>query len=409
MNGPDTRRLLIIGAGREQIPAYQRAKEIGLAVTGTDQNARAPALAYADDALIASTRDAKETLRVVCDYARTRRIDGVMTIANDVPLTVALVAQALELPGISPDAAQCAANKVLMKERFAAHQVLTPRGSTLTNKDELHAAVGRYSFPCILKPGDGRGSRGVLYLDETVNLDWAWEHSLKYAENKVLLLEEFVAGPQLSVEGLFVDGRYYPIAFADRNYANLSKTKPYIVEDGGVIPSRFEGAMLRHIGNVIEQGANALGIKWGSVKADIVLREEQPVVIELAARLSGNYLATHHIPMAYGVDIVSAMIRLALGLSVDPLCLQPSWKKYLGVRYFFPPPGRISAIRGTEAVRARQDVRMLHVYLSPGAIQSTIDSHGARAGTVICEGPTYQAAKDRVEECVAQVQFLQAN
>ena len=136
------------------------------------------------------------------------------------------------------------------------------------------------------------------------------------------------------------------------------------------------------------------------------MSEQGPQIIELAARLSGNYLATHHIPIAYGVDIVGAVIRLSLGEPVSFESLKPKIKRYLGVRYFFPTPGRIQRINGIDQTRALDYVRMLDVYPNIGDIQAPIVSHGARAGTVICEGPDYDSAKKRVEDATAGVEFL---
>ena len=397
--------LLIIGGGYEQIRAYQLAKEMGLFVVGTDVNPYAPAFDFADDKLICSTRDAKQTLTKVLKYSKTHQISGVITIANDVPYTVALVAQSLKLKGISLQAAKFTSNKLLMKNKFKKFGIPTPSFVALKEKNEFFKKIKEMRFPLVLKPSDGRGARGVLYLDETADLSWAWEHSLENSENKILLLEEYVIGDQLSVEGIFLHGKYHAIAFADRNYANLNSTKPHIIEDGGVIPSKYEGEMLDKISNMIENASISIGIKWGTVKADIVLSKDGPMVIEIAARLSGNYLATHHIPMAYGIDIVSLMIKLSLGLDIEESLLIPKHKRYLGVRYFFPKPGFVKAIHGVDKVKSYSYVKMLDIYRKVGDIQPIIDNHGKRAGTVICEALDYSTAIERVENAVREIIF----
>lgn len=399
--------LLIIGAGREQIRAYQLAREMGFVVIGTDIDKNAPAFRYADKALICSTRNVEKTVEVVSEFAKRHPIQGVMTIANDVPFTVASVAEKLGLRGIVLESARLASDKRRMKELFVRHGVETPKYWILESKEHFQQVVADIEFPLILKPIDGRGSRGVLYLDSDVDLDWAWDVSAAASEFPLLILEEFIAGPQLSVEGLFVGGKYVPVAFADRNYDNLPQTKPYIVEDGGQIPSRYEGNILNQIAGVVERAALSLGINGGPVKADIVLDATgSPFILELAARLSGNYLASHHIPYAYGIDLVGAVIKQALGLEVSDEELVQTQKKYLGVRYFFPPVGRITKIAGADRVRALEYVRMLEIYRSPGDDQPNITSHGHRAGTIICEADDYATAKARVEDAVAQIKFV---
>lgn len=400
------KRLLIIGAGREQIPAYQIAKKMDLSVVGTDRNSEAPAFEYADEKLICSTRDAELTLETVLEYSKKKSIDGVMTIANDVPYTVSLVAQKLGLPGIPLKSAEFAKNKILMKTQFQKYDVPTSRFDVIDSEDKLFKKISNKKFPLILKPSDGRGSRGVLYLENTTDLKWAYKYASYYSENKKLILEEYAHGDQLSVEGIFVEEKYHPISFSDRNYNNLMSTKPYIVEDGGVIPTKYDEDICRKCSRVVENAARSLGIKFGSVKADIVLSDDNPMIIELAARLSGNYLATHHIPMAYGVDIVSAVINLSLGNEINKNDLIPKIKKYIGVRYFFPKPGIIKTIEGMEEVKSLEYVKMLEFFRNIGEVQSVIAGHVDRAGTIICEGGSYEEVLFRVEDARNRIKFI---
>lgn len=400
--------LIIIGAGHEQIPAYQLAKSFGVRVVGTDMNPEAPAFAYADDHLIASTRDVEQTLNVVLEYAKDNDIVGVMTIGNDVPLTVATVANKLNLLGISVEAAKNASNKIDMKSCFSKCGIATPEYCFFKNKGDFLDKVNEWGYPLILKPSDGRGSRGVLYIDDTIDLDWSWDHSLQHCDNGILLLEKFSGGRQLSIEGVFVEGKYIPIACADRNYDHLPETKPYIIEDGGVIPSNIEGKSADVVFDLVEQAALSLGINWGSVKADIVFDGDEPQIIELAARLSGNYLATHYIPKVYGVDIVGTVIKLSLGQKIDPDLVMPQKGGYLGVRFFFPKPGVIKSIKGVDDVKKMDHIEMIEVYRRDGDIQQIIDSNVQRAGVVICSAQDYFSADKRVEEAKKLITFEMA-
>lgn len=401
-----TKSLLIIGAGREQVPVYQIAKKMGLFIIGTDINPQAPAFEFADVRLHCSTRNAQETLETVLEYAKVNSIDGVMTVANDVPFTVALVADKLKLPGISLRSAKLVSNKISMKEQFVRHGIPTPKFDVINTKDDFFKKVKEKNFPLVLKPSDGRGARGVLFIDENTDISFAWNHSIQNSNNKKLLLEEFIEGDQLSVEGIFLDGKYHSIAFADRNYNNLQLTKPFIVENGGVIPSKHEDKILNEISKVIENAAHSLEINTGTVKADIVLSENGPMIIEIAARLSGNYLATHHIPMAYGIDIVSAAINMALGIKIKEDSLQAKKRNYLCARFFFPQPGTIKSIKGIEEVKSLNYVKMLEIYRKEGEFQPLIDNHAARAGTILCEGSTYEESVEHTNTAVDHIKFV---
>src|SRR6185312_3393790 len=115
-----TRTLLIVSGGIEGADAVKRAREMGLHVVVSDIDADAPGFAFSHDHLIADVYGAEETARAAEDYHRTQRqIDGVLCVAADAPVTAALVAQRLGLPGISLETAKLACDKLAMKRRFA--------------------------------------------------------------------------------------------------------------------------------------------------------------------------------------------------------------------------------------------------------------------------------------------------
>ena len=401
-----TKTLLIVGAGQEQIEAYKIAKTIGLEVVGTDMNPEAPGFEYADFSLICSTRDSEATLHEVKKCLSERTIDGVMTIANDAAPTVSLISQELHLPGISVESSRCATDKLLMKEQFLKHHIPTPRYEVISEKEEFLRILKEKEFPLILKPSDGRGSRGVLFLEEETDFDWAWNQSIENSENKILILEEFISGDQLSVEGLFVNETFVPVAFADRNYDVLELTKPFVVENGGVIPSKFEGKILESVTRVIEKAAESIGIDWGPIKADIVIKNDIPQVIELAARLSGNYLASHHVPWSLGIDFVGTSIRQTIGLEISPSDLIPKFKKYLAARYFFPPSGIIKEIKGIEKVSSLPFVKSIEMFRKVGDFQPVITCHPERAGIIRVMGDSINEVTQQIENCVKMIEFV---
>jgi biotin carboxylase len=307
---------MIIGAGVEQAPAYEAAKSRGLVVVGTDMNPNAPGFALADHKILVSTRDAEATEREAVKFHRTHPVHGVMTIANDVPYTVARIAHAIGLPSISLEAAKCVTDKLLMKERFASHGVACPWFASVDRAEQLRDHIkdnSKQDF--VLKPVDGRGARGVLLIDSSVDSEWAFAEAKRWGESGRLILEEFIPGMQLSTETFILDGKCYTPAIAERNYSRLEQFRPNIIEDGGTIPAPLDAEMKEVVDDVILRGASALGITAGLIKGDIVIDNAgRPLIIELAARLSGGWLATHQIPAASGVSLVDAVIRPVMRL-----------------------------------------------------------------------------------------------
>ncbi|HMB79419.1 MAG TPA: hypothetical protein VKI43_05110, partial [Vicinamibacterales bacterium] len=172
------RTLWIVSGGAEAVPGIERARAMGLHVVVSDMNPSAPGFAVADDTVVANTYDVDETVAAASKYHKgTRPIDGIMCMAADVPLTVASVAAALNLPGIPVESARLAADKLAMKQAFARAGIPIPWYQAIASLDELRAAIAERGLPLVLKPVDGRGARGVLRLTGTTDVAWAFAHA----------------------------------------------------------------------------------------------------------------------------------------------------------------------------------------------------------------------------------------
>ena len=398
------RRLLIIGAGIEQIKAYQLAREMGLQTVGSDIDPNAPAFQFADDRILASTRDADETLRAVRAYVKSKPVDGVMTIANDVPFTVATVAHALGLPSISVESAEIAANKMLMKGRFVEHGVATPQYWVATSYRDLLDVVKEHGFPLVIKPIDGRGARGVFLLTADTFSEELFEESLGYSQTRTLLVERFIEGPQLSTESILYGGRLYTASYTLRNYEYLETLKPLVIENGGDQPADITIEQKTSIDVMILNAARAMGIDRGIIKGDIVLANGSPMVIELAARLSGGYFCTDQIPLATGVDLVKQVIKLAVDEPLDTN-LVPRQRQAVAIRYWFPSPGIVREVTGLDQARSLPGVYRLEIFRNRNDIQYPITDHTKRAGFVITYGRSREEAISRAQLAIKTVKF----
>ncbi len=399
--------LLIIGAGVEQVPAIILAKKLGLYVVVSDQNPAAPGFKYADDYFLANTYDYKETVKraIFCNKTK-RKINGVITIASDIPLTVAKVAEALNLPGNSIESATLAQDKLLMKQHFKKYGVPIPYFSQVNNKSHLKKLTNNFGFPLIIKPADSRGARGVLLIDKKVGLEWAYNYSRSFSPTQRVMVEEFLEGPQISTESFIYDGFSITPGIADRNYGDLKKYLPFILENGGTTPSQLDEPNQNAVKKTAELAATTLGIKRNSAKGDMVLTKDGPKVIEIAARISGGYFATDEIPLVTGVNLVKHVIETALGQKPKLEEMIPKKKMVLIQRYFFPKPGKLKEIRGISNIKRLKFVKLFKIYAKPGDIIANIENHPGRAGVFVVSGKNYQESLRNSEKVQKALEFV---
>ena len=398
--------LLIISGGIESIPCIKKAIEMGLYVVVTDGNPDAPGFKYANDFLLASTYDIDQTLDVVSNYhEKYRNIDGVICCASDVPLTVASVAKKLNIPGIDIKSAKLAIDKLAMKINFKKSGLAIPWFSSVESIEHLKSLVLEKGIPLVLKPIDSRGSRGVLLLDENVDLKWAFNFSQHYSPSKKLILEKFLPGPQLSTESIIINGIAYTVGFSDRNYQYLERYKPHIIENGGQLPSQLNKKTIDLVCNLIQEASNSIGIANGIIKGDIVIHNDVPHVIEVAARLSGGYFCSHEIPLNTGIDFLSLAIRQSLGEEINISSLKPKENRPVAQRYWFPKQGVVSSVEGLELYEFNENVELLEIRVKEGDEIRPIYNHPARAGVVITKGKTLEQAIFLAEEVVKNVKI----
>ncbi len=351
--------LIIIGGGLEQKKAYQIAKKHGAVIVSTDINSKCPCATYADHFIKTSTRDYKQTISKLKEFFFTSKLkpDGVMTIANDVPLTVAHVANFFGLPGMSIETAQILQRKDLMKELFAANNIKTSKWIVTDDTSEIKNFM-LDKKKIVIKPLDGRGALGVYLLTKDDQIDLLLSKSLDISKENKVIVEEFTEGIQLSSESMILNGKVFTPAIAHRNYSRIKEFLPHIIEDGGDIPAPLNNKTLNIIDEVILNISRALKINNGIIKGDLIITKTGEVfVVEVAGRLSGGLFASHQIPLTTGVDLVEAEINRSIGIEINPSELTPKFKKSSCIRYIFPQTGTIKNIKGLSKIYKIKNVK----------------------------------------------------
>jgi len=391
--------LLIVSGGVEAVDAVVRAKQMGLTVVVSDINPQAPGFAHADSCLIADVYGPSETAAAAERYSRkVRRIDGVICVAADAPLTTAAVCERLGIAGISRASAELASDKLAMKRRFAEAGVPIPWFAEVETPQALQRIAIERGRDLVIKPVDSRGSRGVQRVAHVEDLTKAFFFARSHSPSERVMVEQYLDGPQISTESVVVGRRCRTPGFSDRNYEFLERYAPFFIENGGDLPSHLPPELQAKVKDIVARAAAALGITNGTVKGDIVVHKGEATVIELAARLSGGFFCSREIPLNTGVDFVGAAIKLALGEAVDEAELEPKYQRPVIQRYAFPPAGCVKSISGAEEARRIAGVAEIIVTAKPGDVIPAAGDKRPSAAMVLATGSTradaLQAAND---------------
>lgn len=369
-----------------QLPAIKKAKEMGFYVGVVDYNPNAIGIPFADEFFCVSTIDIEGVVKTAEDF----RPDGIMTLATDMPMrSIAAACERLGLPGISFDTAVKSTDKGEMIKCFEENGVEHPWYFILSSPESLDDVKERITFPCITKPTDNSGSRGVMLVHNENELREAVTYSSENGRSGGVMVEEYMRGPEVSVEVITVDGVPHVLQVTDK----LTTGAPHFVEMGHSQPSRLAESDLYKIRDLASRAVKAVGIKNGPAHVEIILTENGPKMVELGARMGGDCITTHLVPLSTGIDMIEATIRIACGEKPD---ITPKFEKGSAIRFLDAPCGTITAIEGIDEAERIDGVREISFTKGIGDTVYDIGSSTDRVGFVIAQADD---AYDAVEIC----------
>ena len=376
------KKILIIGASILQLPAILKAKEKGYYVGVADYNPKAVGVAYADAFFDVSTIDVDGVVAV----AKAFQPEGIMTLATDMPMrSIAAACKACGLPGIDLETAIKATDKGEMIKAFEAHNVEHPWYYIVKEDKAYHSVKSRITYPCIVKPTDNAGSRGVVLVQSAEDLDAAYSYARNESRGGAVIVEEYLQGPEFSVEVMVIDGEPQVLQVTDK----LTTGAPHFVEMGHNQPSRQASENVARIQDLACRAVKAIGIRMGPAHVELILTERGPKMVELGARMGGDCITTHLVPLSTGIDMVGATIDIACGKTPD---LTPKYNKGAAIRYLQTASGVLRQVRGIEQAKEIPGVQEIAVVKAAGEQVHDIASSADRVGFVIAQADTAEAA-----------------
>ncbi len=423
------KKMMILGASALQVPAIKKAKELGYQIILVDYDENAVGFALADVKLVVSTLDQEEVYRQALIY----QPDVVMTSTSDGPVrTAAYVNEKLgKRPDLSYENAICATIKSKMRDRLKQCGVPIPEYYAAADYEAFSTAVDKLGGDCIVKPADNAGSRGVVHFDyprqqgayqsqlenETAALERSTERLAAYykklvefknktyrysrsnARNGTVMVEEYMHGPEVSVEIMVIEGEPHILTITDKYIT----PPPYFVELAHCEPSRLDAKTQEDIRQVAIQAVKAIGIENAPAHVEIKVTEEGAKIVELAARLGGDFITSRLVPLSTGIDMVGASVLLATGEVPE---LTPKRDRGAAIHFIHAgqeQEGVLTRIIVPDALYGQEGVEEISLYKKPGdPVQGTRSSND-RLGHVITTGETAEQAMELGKRVMAQI------
>ena len=319
-----------------------------------------------------------------------------MTAGTDFSANVAWAAEKLGLPGTSYESALNASDKERMRRCFAQAGIPSPEFVTMKSPPKDGYKLP-FSWPAVVKPVDNMGARGCRRVDDFSGLKEAVAEALNFSRSGRAIIEEYMEGPEFSVDALVYQGEVTICGFADRHIF----FPPYFIEMGHTMPSAMEGDQIKKMLDAFCGGIKALGITNGAAKGDIKLSPKGPMIGEIAARLSGGYMSGWTYPYSSGVLLTRGAIEIALGQR--PTGLESEWNYVSAERAFISIPGRVSSIRGEEKAKIIPHVKDVFMRIKPGSAVNFPENNVSKCGNIISAAENREEAINAAENAARSI------
>jgi len=334
-----------------RLPAFHAAAErLGVeVVTGLDLPAELAG--QWPDALPLSFARVDEAAGSIAAYAAERPLTAILAVDDSGSLLAAAAADALGLPHNAPAAALAARDKAVMRRLLRDGGVAVPWFEEFTTDDDPAAVAAQAPYPCVVKPVNLNGSRGVIRADSPAELAAAiarLSRLLAAGANgpQPYLVEAFIPGVEVALEGMLDNGRLTVLALFDKPDP---LDGPFFEETIYVTPLRLPQATQAAIAATTANAARALGLVAGPIHAELRINAYGVWIVEIAGRSIGG-LCSQVLRFGVDVSLEELILRQAAGL---PLGDTRRSDRAAGVMMIpIPQAGLLREVSGVEEAAA---------------------------------------------------------
>jgi carbamoyl-phosphate synthase large subunit len=375
------KRIMIIAGGEWQVPIVRKAKDLGLFVVNTNLYPDSPGFEFADIGLVANVLDKKKNL----EYAGEHGVDAVITDQSDIAVTtVAYVAEQLGLPGIGINCADLFTNKNFMREFCREHSFPTPQFKLCHDTNEAIEFVDETGLPVVIKPPANQSSRGVAKVTSRDGLVGAFESALLQSSDGTVLIESFVGGTELTVDGIQLNaGGHYCLATSSKaHYAHNQMVASQLWFSQYHEEINYDTLHQQH-----DRLIKEMSLPFGLTHAEYKYHEGKFYLIEVAARGGGTRISSDVVTLMSGIDSNELLIRMALGEPISSI--KPAQHDRVAVLDFFEfMPGKVTDVYGVRQAAAIDGVASIGINVRQGEEINPASDDRTRHGYVIAYADT---------------------
>ena len=380
------KKVMVLGAGRGQIPIMNLCKGYGWFVIAVSPDGDYPGLKVADKVIIANVKDYEQ----VYLKAKEEKVDAILTDQLDAGVyTASYVAEKLGLKGIGTDAALRFTNKYEMRKAAKNAGISVPESICAASFEDAKRLIDGYlTFPLMMKPVDSAASRGVYKVNSLAELEEKFEDSIIYSKSNKIIIEQFISGKEYVVEAFTRNYNTTNLVVGHRDYFNIPET--FIPNATVFVDSvSAESELEKRLKEINKKLVESFELPFGITHAEYLYNEHEDKIylVEIAARGGGVFISSELIPAACGVNANDLLVKEALCLDDnDPIVITSGASAYF---CYLTPEGVVTRLDGIDKVEGVKGVRKAFFdNIFVGMKTRSIRDKSSRKGPILVQGQT---------------------
>ncbi len=383
---------MVFGGGILQSSILKLAKHLGFSTLMIDPDPQAYSRDICDHFRIVRGDDFTTTLELAKEF----NVQGLITAGTDKPLfMMARVAAELELPFPGYSAVEKTTRKDIFKRVLMDNGIPCAKGFSIDSLEGIEKTIETLGMqdPFILKPVDNSGSRGVVSAKTIHEIKEYFNYSMSFSGQKKVIIEEYITGPEFSVESLTYHGETKIIQVTEK----VTTSAPYNVELGHIQPVRLTRPAQARIGEEVKRMIHCLQLDHCACHTELKYYNDKIIIIENGARLGGDFITSMLVPASTGISMEKAVIDMACGIKPD---LGESLDHGSCIRYLELPCGTVDHIGPLENISKNPEILELSFTKKVGDTIPSITNSLDRYGYLIAKGKTRSLAIENADSGV---------
>lgn len=407
-----TRILLIVPTTTYRVSAYlAAAKSLQVEpIIGTNQKLSMAKL-VPDTTLSFNIRNPVTAVRKIVEFAESKPFDAIVGVDEETVVLAAMASKALDLPHNPIEAVQATRDKFLMRQKLQANGLPSPAFRKVQKDQSFDRFTKEVNYPCVLKPTSLSASRGVIRVNDASEFKAAIQVIKELlsdpkvirqgdSTSREILVEDYIPGIEVAVEGVLVDGSLKILAIFDKPDPLEG---PYFTETIYTTPSRLSQMMQDEIYFYVEKAVKAIGLLRGPIHAELRINENGIYVVEIANRTIGGY-CSEVLTFNNDISLENVVLRQALGMDISHLERET---QAAGVM-MIPPPcsGTLQKVNCIDEALRVDGIEDILISIPVGQQVEVLPKSSKYLGFIFARGATPEFVENAIRKAYANLEIV---